>query len=77
MPQLARATASLRRPGLTWTGRCTARVSVSELRAQLSGEKPHDNGKSDEDLYNLYGSPQVIHYPERRPHRSHTAGEAC
>ncbi|EFB2243694.1 TPA: hypothetical protein ACHXH5_000967 [Shigella sonnei] len=49
MPQLARATASLRRPGLTWTGRCTARVSVSELRAQLSGEKPHDNGKSDEE----------------------------
>ena len=34
MPQLARAPASLRRPGFPWTGRCTARVSVSELRAQ-------------------------------------------
>ena len=35
MPQLARAPASLRRPGKPWTGRCTARVSASELRAQL------------------------------------------
>lgn len=34
MPQLALAPASLRRPGFPWTGRCTARVSVSELRAQ-------------------------------------------
>ncbi|WP_199776883.1 hypothetical protein [Escherichia coli] len=33
MPQLARAPASLRRPGaLQQGGRCTARVSVSELR---------------------------------------------
>ncbi|EFI6096063.1 hypothetical protein ECRG_05196 [Escherichia coli H617] len=46
MPQLARAPASLRRPWFPWTGRCTARVSVSELRAQLSGENPHDNRKN-------------------------------
>ncbi|MFG5909441.1 hypothetical protein AB7O08_24230, partial [Escherichia coli] len=49
MPQLALAPASLRRPGFPWTGRCTARVSASELRVQLSGEKPHDNGKADEE----------------------------
>nr|QIS31044.1 hypothetical protein [Escherichia coli]UMW92816.1 hypothetical protein [Escherichia coli] len=34
MPQLALAPASLRRPGFPWTGRCTARVSASELRGQ-------------------------------------------
>ena len=36
MPQLARASASLRRSGFPWTGRCTARVSIASYGRNCS-----------------------------------------